>query len=104
MRLVETWIGGDIPLELSDIYGMRKYTDGASLLAHVDRETTHAVSLIINIAQFGVLKPWTVEIYDHADRLHEIVMEPGDIVYYESARYACVGWTPLNLLIIYISD
>ena len=31
-------------------------------------------------------EPWHVEIYDHADRLHEITMEEGDIVYYESAR------------------
>jgi len=33
-----------------------------------------------------VRAPWPLEIYDHADRLHEIFMEPGDIVYYESAR------------------
>ena len=31
-----------------------------------------------------VTQPWTVEVYDHANRLHEVVMEPGEIVYYES--------------------
>ena len=27
-----------------------------------------------------------MEVYDHADRLHEVAMEPGDIVYYESTK------------------
>ena len=31
-------------------------------------------------------KPWMLEIYDFAHRLHEVEMTPGDIVYYESAR------------------
>ena len=82
--LVEAWSG--VELELTDIYGMRRYEDGARLLSHVDREATHAASLIINIAQGNVRDPWAIEIYDHANRLHEITMEEGDIVYYESAR------------------
>ena len=82
--LVEAWSG--VELELTDIYGMREYRDGARLLSHVDREATHAASLIINVAQGVIRKPWPVEIYDHADRLHEITMEAGDIIYYESAR------------------
>ena len=84
--LVEKWIGGNITLENTDIYGMRRYEDGARLLSHVDREATHAVSLIVNVAQLNIREPWRVEIYDHADRLHEIEMNPGDIVYYESAK------------------
>ena len=82
--LVEAWSG--VELELTDIYGMRRYEDGARLLTHVDREATHAASLIINVAQGSMRDPWAVEIYDHADRLHEINMNEGDIVYYESAR------------------
>jgi hypothetical protein len=81
---VEAWAGEE--LELTDIYGMRRYEEGARLLTHVDREATHAASLIINIAQGDIREPWMVEIYDHADRLHEVPMEEGDIVYYESAR------------------
>ncbi len=73
-------------LELTDIYGMRRYEDGARLLTHVDREATHAASLIINVAQSEIRTPWKVEIYDFADRLHEVEMDEGDIVYYESAR------------------
>eukprot|EP01035_Chromulina_nebulosa_P019081 gene19081-24907_t len=82
--LVEAWSG--VELELTDIYGMRQYNDGARLMTHVDREQTHAASLIINVAQGGMREPWPVEIYDFADRLHEIEMNAGDIVYYESAR------------------
>jgi len=41
--LVEEWVG--VELELTDIYGMRRYENGARLLTHVDRETTHATSL-----------------------------------------------------------
>jgi len=79
-ELVEAWAGTE--LETTDMYGMREYTKGARLLTHVDRESTHAASLIVNIAQEDVTTPWTVEVHDHADRLHEVVMEPGDIVYY----------------------
>jgi hypothetical protein len=81
-ELVETWIGG-IPLENTDIYGIRQYEDGARLISHVDRVNTHAASLIINVAQWGMREPWYIEIYDLAGRLHEIEMNPGDIVYYE---------------------
>eukprot|EP01038_Epipyxis_sp_PR26KG_P004435 gene4435-6274_t len=82
--LVEQWSG--VELELTDIYGMRRYEEGARLLTHVDREHTHAASLIINVAQGNIRKPWHIEVYDFADRLHEIEMNEGDIVYYESAR------------------
>jgi hypothetical protein len=75
-----------LSLSLPTSAGMRRYEDGARLLTHVDREATHAASVIMNIAQAGVRTPWKVEIYDFADRLHEIEMDPGDIVYYESAR------------------
>jgi len=84
LELVEAWAG--VKVEQTDMYGLRKYVQGARLLTHVDRETTHAVSLIVNIAQGNLTEPWPVEANDHADRLHEIIMEPGDIVYYESAK------------------
>lgn len=93
-ELVEAWAG--VELETTDMYGMREYTEGARLLTHVDRESTHAASLIVNIAQENVSKPWTIEVHDHADRLHEVVMEPGDIVYYESAKALHGRNTPLQ--------
>ena len=94
MTLVERWSG--VSLELTDIYGMRRYERGARLLTHVDREDTHAASLIINIAQGNINKPWPVEIYDFADRLHEVEMNEGDIVYYESAKCLHGRMAPLD--------
>ena len=82
--VVQEWVGTEI--EQTDLYGMRQYEEGARLLTHVDRITTHAVSLIVNVAQGNLTDPWTVEVFDHANRLHEVVMEPGTIVYYESAK------------------
>jgi hypothetical protein len=84
MELVEAWAG--VPVEQTAMYGLRQYEVGARLLTHVDRESTHAVSLIVNIAQGNLTEPWPVEVNDHGDRLHEVIMEPGDIVYYESAK------------------
>ena len=68
------------------MYGLRQYQEGARLLTHVDREATHAVSLIVNVAQGNLTQPWPIEVQDHQDRLHEVIMRPGDIVYYESAK------------------
>mmetsp|Transcript_19232 Transcript_19232/g.19366 ORF Transcript_19232/g.19366 Transcript_19232/m.19366 type:complete len:478 (+) Transcript_19232:83-1516(+) len=95
-ELANRWIGGLVNLENTSIYGIRRYEDGARLLAHVDRQSTHAVSCIINVAQGGLRKPWMLEIYDHADRLHEIEMQPGEIVYYESARCLHGRMAPLD--------
>lgn len=75
---------------------MRKYTGGARLLTHVDRTETHAASLIVNIAQ-RISSPWPVEIYDFKQRLHEIEMEEGDVVFYESAKCLHGRMTPLAL-------
>ena len=83
-HMVEEWAG--VPVEQTVMYGLRQYTQGARLLTHVDRQATHAVSLIVNVAQGNLTEPWPVEVHDHADRLHEVLMEPGDVVYYESAK------------------
>jgi len=84
MELVSEWAG--VEVEETSMYGLRQYETGARLLSHVDRLPTHAVSLIVNIAQNNLANPWPVEVFDHGDRLHEISMEEGDIVYYESAK------------------
>mmetsp|Transcript_37258 Transcript_37258/g.67033 ORF Transcript_37258/g.67033 Transcript_37258/m.67033 type:complete len:516 (+) Transcript_37258:68-1615(+) len=92
--VVQEWVG--VEIEQTDLYGIRQYEAGARLLTHVDRITTHAVSLIVNIAQGNLSSPWTVEVYDHANRLHEVAMQPGDIVYYESAKALHGRNTPLE--------
>jgi len=75
-----------VELEDTDLYGMRIYSQGAKLLKHVDRESTHAVSMIINVDQSedlasGEVEPWNLEINDHANDEPQLVgMEAGEMV------------------------
>lgn len=83
--VLEEWIGGTTPLYPTSAYGIRLYHRGAVLYKHCDRLTTHAVSAIINVAQFGLKEPWPLQIHDHQGRKHTVLMQPGDMVLYESA-------------------
>lgn len=85
MAGVSDW-GGGVDLEPTALYGMRVYKEGAFLNPHVDREETHALSLVMNIAQGGVREPWPLEVDDMEGTTHEAVLAPGQMVYYESAR------------------
>lgn len=63
-----------------------RYTQGAQLLKHVDREQTHAVSMIINVDQSvdlesGAVEPWRLDISDHQTGESRLVtMHTGDMV------------------------
>eukprot|EP01038_Epipyxis_sp_PR26KG_P014712 gene14712-19776_t len=81
--MLESWYGGE--LEMTSIYGIRKYINGSILRMHVDTVITHVVSAIINVDQ-EVDKDWPLLILDHEDNEHNIVMKPGDMVLYESAK------------------
>jgi len=82
--LLAAWANRD-DLEQTSIYGIREYTNGSVLRMHVDTVDTHVISAIINVAQSpGAV--WPLQIMDHEENLHEVDMEPGDMVYYESAR------------------
>ncbi len=52
---------------------------------HVDTVNTHVVSAIINVDQ-DVDEDWPLLILDHDGNEHNIIMQPGDMVLYESAR------------------
>jgi len=66
----------------SSLYGIRVYTEGSVLATHVDRMPLIS-SAIINVAQ-DVDEPWPIEVYGHDGKVHNITMEPGDMVLYES--------------------
>ena len=85
MAGVSAWAGG-IELEPTALYGMRVYKEGSFLSPHVDREETHALSLVLNVAQGGVRVPWPLEVDDMAGTVHDAILAPGQLVYYESAR------------------
>jgi len=82
--ILEEWYGkGD--LQMTSIYGVRKYTNNSVLRMHVDTLATHVVSAIINVDQ-AVDKPWELLILDHDDNEHWVQMRPGDMLLYESAK------------------
>jgi hypothetical protein len=63
----------------------RKYTNGSVLRMHVDTVNTHVVSAIINVDQ-EVDEDWPLIILDHDDKEHAVMMQPGDMLLYESAK------------------
>ena len=46
---------------------------------------THIISFILNLGQ-RVDDPWPLDILDYQGKVNHVIMEPGDMVYYESAR------------------
>jgi len=74
-------------LELTSLYGVRKYERGAVLHMHVDTCSTHVLSAIVNVdSKLDEGKDWPLQIYDHQGVLHEFGMKPGEAVFYESAK------------------
>lgn len=96
MRLIaQSWIGNEIDLAGTSIYGIRRYTRGATLLAHLDHLKSHVISAIMNIKQ-KVDKDWPLQILDHDGNMHEVLLKPGEMVWYESSRLIHARSKPLN--------
>ena len=66
------------------VYGIRIYQNGAILVPHKDRKETHIIGTIINIEQ-DLISQWPLEIEDHDGKVHKIYLEPGEVIFYESA-------------------
>lgn len=86
--ILEEWVGGRTTLEYTSIFGVRVYTNGSMLMNHADRADTHAVSAILNLVQEGVRTPWPLAIMGSDGLTHEVTMEAGEMILYESARLA----------------
>ena len=83
--LLEDWC--KCQLERQALYGIREYYKGHVLRNHVDRLNTHAISAIIQVhKELDGAKDWLLEVVDYNGERNEIVMDPGDMVLYESAR------------------
>lgn len=81
MPLVSAWAGG-VELEPTDIYGMRIYQRGAVLYPHVDREATHVLSFVLNVAQSELEVPWALEVgcaEDLEGGKRAVVLRPGEV-------------------------
>lgn len=77
---IQEWTGEE--LTQCSLYGIRVYREGAMLATHVDRMPLIS-SAIINVAQ-DVDEPWPIEVIGHDGKAHNVTMEPGDMVLYES--------------------
>jgi hypothetical protein len=82
----EEWSG--LKLNPTSIYGVRLYQNGSSLTMHVDRVKTHVISSIVHIAHEydNDAEPWPLDIEGHDGQLYHVVLQPGEMVFYESAK------------------
>lgn len=78
--ILESWTG--VELSPSSLYGVRVYTDGAVLAPHVDRMPL-VISAIVNVAQ-DVDEEWPLEVIGHDGTAHNLTLEPGQMILYES--------------------
>ena len=83
----EEWAGG-IKLRGTSAYGVRLYKNGSSLVMHYDKVHTHVISSIVHIAHEydNDDEPWPIQIEDHNGKLHSVNLEPGQMLFYESAK------------------
>lgn len=86
-ELHEEWVGG-IELRGTSAYGVRLYQNGSSLAMHHDKVETHVISSIVHIAHEydDDNEPWPIQIEDHNGKLHSVNLEPGQMLFYESAK------------------
>lgn len=72
-------------LQEANCYGIRIYQPGSYLYNHVDRVKTHIISSTICV-DYQLNTPWPLYIEDINGHPHEISMEPGEMVFFESAK------------------
>jgi prolyl 4-hydroxylase len=82
-KLLTKWIGYKSELTHVATYGIREYKRGSSLKNHYDKKDTHVISAIIHLDD-KCDKKWPLYIEDHNYKPHDITMEFGDVVFYES--------------------
>lgn len=82
--LHEEWSGVQLVGEIA--YGLRLYQNNSRLLMHVDKSATHIISCILHIDHSEDSEPWPIIIEDFQGNTNEVVLEPGDMLFYESSK------------------
>jgi len=80
----EEWSG--VELIGSIAYGLRVYQNNSRLLMHVDKSNTHVISCILHIDHSEDSEPWPIVIEDFQGNTNEVVLEAGDMLFYESSK------------------
>jgi hypothetical protein len=89
----EEWSG--VELTAYRAYGFRLYRNHSQLTMHVDKTQTHIISFILHIDSSDDAEPWPIFIEDFHGRTHEVILKPGDMLFYESSK--CFHGRPRRL-------
>jgi hypothetical protein len=90
----EAW--ARIPLQPHLAYGFRLYRNESSLLMHIDKSDTHVISCILHIDASDDAQPWPIVIEDYTGMTNEIILTPGDMLFYESSK--CLHGRPSKFM------
>ena len=88
----EEWSG--MKLKPHQPFGFRVYRNESQLLMHTDEVQTDIISMILHIDSENA-EPWPIFVEDYNGRTHEIVLTPGDILFFESSK--CFHGRPRRL-------
>ena len=83
LPLHEAWCNCE--LEPTSVYGVRLYREGATLIDHLDVPETHVISSILHIDS-KLRAPFPIEIEDASGAYASVSLEPGQMMFYESAK------------------
>jgi len=86
----EKWSG--VSLKGAIAYGLRVYRNNSVLLMHVDKPNTHIISCILHVDHSEDSEPWPIVIEDFQGNTNEVVLESGDMLFYESSK--CIHGRP----------
>ena len=76
-------------------YGLRIYANTSQLYMHLDKIATHVISCIYHIDHSVDSKPWPLVIEDFEGMTQKVVLQTGDLLFYESAK--CLHGRPIPL-------
>lgn len=89
----EAWAA--TPLQASNAYGLRIYRPGNTLTMHTDKLETHVISAIVHVDRDAEAKAWPIVIEGFDGRSVEVDLQPGEMLFYESAK--CIHGRPRPL-------
>jgi hypothetical protein len=86
----EEWSG--IELVGATAYGLRAYRNNSVLFMHTDKMQTHVISCILHVDHSEDSEDWPLLIEDLDGNTNEVVLESGDMLFYESSK--CIHGRP----------
>jgi len=84
-NLHEEW-SGVTKLIPSNAYGLRIYRNQSNFLMHTDNPHTHVISSILHVDHDPSSEPWPLVIESFDGIAYEVLLEAGDMLFYESSK------------------